>query len=153
MIEIAITNQQAEIELDRQQLSRAVRIVLEEAGISGANVSLAVVDDPTMARLNEQYLKHEGPTDVLSFLLEREGHTLEGEVVVGAPTAQRQALSYGWSAENELLLYVIHGTLHLVGYDDTTDEQRAEMRERERACLAQFDIEGRYDEDESSDTT
>ena len=146
MIEIAITNQQAELELDRKQLNRAVRIILEEAGISSARVSLAVVDDPTMARLHEQYLAHQGPTDVLSFLLEREGDALEGEVVVGASIAKRQAISYGWPAENELLLYVIHGTLHLVGHDDATDEQRAQMRERERACLAQFGIEGHYDE-------
>lgn len=147
MIEIAIANRQAELELNRKQLSRAVRIILEEAGIVAARVSLAVVDDPTMAQLNEQYLNHEGPTDVLSFLLEREGDRLEGEVILGAPVAKREAKRYGWPAENELLLYAIHGTLHLVGYDDHTPEQRAEMRQHERACLAQFDIEGRYDED------
>ena len=57
------------------------------------------------------------------------------------------SIAAGWSLADELLLYVIHGTLHLVGCDDGTDEQRAEMRQRERACLAQFGIEGRYDED------
>jgi probable rRNA maturation factor len=66
-------------------------------------------------------------------------------VIVSAETAELTAGWYGWTAEDELLLYVIHGTLHLVGYDDTTPETQIEMRERERACLACFGVEGRYD--------
>ena len=56
---------------------------------------------------------------MLSFVLEQ-GDGLEGEVVVGAETALRAAPQFGWSPHDELLLYVIHGTLHLVGHDDAT---------------------------------
>ena len=79
-------------------------------------------------------LRHRGRTDVLSFLLDQ-GDGLEGEVVVAAQTALRTAPHYGWPPHDELLLYVVHGTLHLVGRDDASPAQRAEMRKRETAIL------------------
>ena len=94
-------------------------------------ISVAVVDDAAISKLNEEFLRPPGPTDVLSFLLERGDEFLDGEVVVSAETALRMAPRYGWSAGEELLLYVIHGTLHLAGYDDATPQQRAMMRSRE----------------------
>ena len=73
---------------------------------------------------------------MLSFVLERGEGFLDGEVVVSAETALRTAPRFGWSAAEELLLYVIHGTLHLAGYDDATPEQQAAMRGRETEYLA-----------------
>ena len=86
---------------------------------------MAVVDDPTIRRLHREYLGEDSPTDVMSFVLERADDYLEGEVVVSAETACAAAPEYGWPAADELLLYVIHGTLHLVGYDDTTPRMRS----------------------------
>ena len=103
-------------------------------------VSVAVVDDPAIHRLNREFLQHDYPTDVLSFLLEREGDQLEGEVIVSSDTAVRSAAQYGWTPENELLLYVIHGTLHLVGYDDLQPELLAEMRRHEQHYLGHFGL-------------
>src|SRR5208283_1228275 len=97
-------------------------------------ISVAVVDDETIARLNWQYLRHRGAADVLSFLLDQ-SDGLEGEVVVGAETALRSAPQYGWPPHDELLLYVIHGTLHLVGHDDANAALRAEMRKKESDIL------------------
>jgi probable rRNA maturation factor len=62
--------------------------------------------------------------------------SLEGELIVSTETAVREAASHGWSPEAELLLYVVHGLLHLCGYDDLTDEARPVMRSRERELLA-----------------
>ena len=77
--------------LDRRLLRRAVTRVLRGAGVRKAIISVAVVDDDAMARLNWEYLRHRGPADVLSFLLDagdpQAGAPLEGEVVVGAETA------------------------------------------------------------------
>ena len=90
-------------------------------GIPGkATISVAVVDDDAISELNGEFLGHQGPTDVLSFVLEQGEDFLDGEVVVSAETAQRAAAEFGWSAAEELLLYVIHGALHLAGYDDAT---------------------------------
>ena len=67
------------------------------------------MDDRTIQQLNRQYLDHDEPTDVLSFLLEREAERLEGEIVVSRDTAACSAPAYGWTPADELLLYVIHG--------------------------------------------
>ncbi len=115
-----------------------------DAGLREAQVSLAIVDDSTIHRLNRQFLNHDYATDVLSFLIERSADRLEGEVIASTDTAIRSAAQYGWAPADELLLYVIHGTLHLVGYDDLSPGPLAEMRERERACLKRFGLEPRY---------
>jgi len=120
-------------------------MILDEASIGDAEISVAVVDDPTIEQLNRRYLSHDGPTDVLSFVLERSAERLEGEVVVSGDTAGRTAPRFAWSAADELLLYVIHGTLHLVGFDDRTPDDRAAMQARERACLGRFGLEPRYE--------
>jgi probable rRNA maturation factor len=139
-IMVQIADRQNCLPLDRRLLRRAVTRVLRDAKVRKASISLAVVDDDTIAWLNWQYLRHRGPADVLSFLLDdRDG--LEGEVIVGAETALRAAPRYGWPPHDELLLYVIHGMLHLVGYDDRTTQQRAEMQEREREVLHELGIE------------
>ena len=113
--------------------------MLRDAGLRKARISVAVVDDETISRLNWQFLRHRGPADVLSFALDA-GDGLEGEVVVGAQTAVRSAPQYGWSPHDELLLYVIHGTLHLVGHDDARPALRAEMQKRETAVLEKLGI-------------
>ena len=140
VIAIHVANQQR-LPVDETPLRRAVRMILDDASIPAATVSLAIVDDPTIHELNRQYLRHDHATDVLSFLLERDEHRLEGEVVVSAETAERVAPQFGWSPGEELLLYVIHGTLHLVGYDDQTSRQRSAMRAQETAYLARFGLQ------------
>ncbi len=141
MITIHVTNQQTKLPIDESRLKRAVRRILEEAPIDEAQISLAVVDDPTIRRLNREFLNRDHATDVLSFELERSGRSLEAEVIVSADTARATASRFGWSAADELLLYVIHGTLHLVGCDDQTPEDLARMRDRERAHLARFGLQ------------
>lgn len=143
MIHIALTNQQKTVPIDRRRLRRAVQWVLKDAGILEAEISLAVVDDPTIHRLNRQYLGHDYPTDVISFVLDDSDGRLVGEVIVSGDTAQATAPDYGWPAEDELLLYVIHGTLHLVGQDDAGRSHRAEMRRREAIYLARFGLQAK----------
>lgn len=151
VITIHVTNRQTAIPVDESRLREAVRMILDEASIGKAEIGVAVVDDPTIHQLNRQYLSHDDPTDVLSFVLERSAERLEGEVVVSADTASRTAARFAWSAADELLLYVIHGTLHLVGHDDRTPDDRAAMQARERACLGRFGLEPRYEERDDAD--
>ena len=112
-------------------MRRTVKEVLKGEGIESGEISLAVVDDPTIHELNRRWLEHDEPTDVLSFVLERDGSSLEGEIIVSADTARARASEFGWSADAELALYIIHGALHLAGYDDKEPAARAEMRQRE----------------------
>ena len=140
MFIIDIADEQSDLPLDEQRLKDAVQAILAEASIDDARISIAVVDDPTIRGLHRKYLKVDEPTDVLSFVLDRSESSLEGEVIVSAETARSAAPKYGWPAEDELLLYVVHGMLHLVGYDDTTEETRSEMRRQEHAHLNRFGL-------------
>jgi probable rRNA maturation factor len=135
MIRVKIANPH-ELALDYAKLRETARVVLEGEGIADAQISLAFVDNPTIHRLNKQFLNHDEPTDVLSFPMSGPiAKTLEGELVIGAEVAKAQAVERGHDVAAELGLYVIHGLLHLCGYDDHDDDEVKEMRERERHYL------------------
>ena len=143
-IEIRIADEQEDLALDHDRLRQAISLILADAGVTSGEISIAIVDDPTIHDLNRRFLEHDSPTDVLSFPLARESDRLDGEVVVSADTARRQAAGFGWKPEDELLLYVIHGTLHLVGYDDLDPAAQVEMRKCEQHYLAKFGLKPRY---------
>ncbi|HQU45328.1 MAG TPA: rRNA maturation RNase YbeY [Pirellulales bacterium] len=135
MLQIAITNEQHGLTIDAARLRAAVAGVLSGEGIAEGEISLAVVDDPVIHALNRRWLDHDEPTDVLSFVLERAEGYVEGEIIVSADTARARAGEFDWSADDELLLYVVHGALHLAGYDDKEPADQETMRERERHYL------------------
>jgi probable rRNA maturation factor len=126
--------------IDAARLEAAVRAVISELAHTSIVVSVAVVDDETIHELNRRFLDHDYATDVLSFALSDQQSRLEGEIVVSRETAERAAKEVGWSAADELLLYVVHGALHLAGYGDTTAEEEAEMRVQERKALAKLGV-------------
>ena len=152
VISVHVTNEQTELEIDPRRIEQAVRAVFEEEPLDRVEVSVAVVDDATIRQLNGRHLDHDYETDVLSFLLERDAAGLEGEVVVSAQTARSAAKRYGWTPLEELLLYVVHGTLHLLGHEDQTEDQRIEMRALERACLARLGLEPPYEEQDADES-
>ena len=135
MIEIEIADEQSLMQVDEGRLKRIVRAIIADHGVRNSRISIAIVDDPTIHRLNRQYLQHDYPTDVLSFVLDDQDDFLEGEVIVSTETAASEAADFDWPAEDELLLYVVHGILHLIGFDDKTDAERTRMRGAERSYL------------------
>ena len=141
MIRIRIANPQETVELNYTQLRTIGQKVLEGEGVKEAAISIAVVDDATMHALNKRFLDHDEPTDVLTFPLSGpKAKKLEGEVVIGADVARREATERGHSVDDELALYVIHGLLHLCGYDDHDEEDTREMRSRERHWLSELGL-------------
>jgi probable rRNA maturation factor len=164
---IEIANSQKCLEIDEGLLRDVASRTLAAEGVAQADISLAIVDDPTIHDLNRLHLAHDEPTDVLSFLLaselsrsetadargssrsasagrQGEGKTLEGEVIASAETAVRRAPDFAWSPHDELVLYIVHGLLHLAGYDDLTPAEKRLMRRRERAILALWGLTPRY---------
>ncbi len=137
-IQIDVANEQACLTVDPPRLQSAVQAVLSDAGVRRAEVSLAVVDNQAIHELNRRFLQHDFPTDALSFVLEQTAESLVGQIIVSAEMARSVAAEDGASPHDELLLYVIHATLHLVGYDDLTAEASVEMRRLEKHYLAQF---------------
>jgi len=141
MSKIAIASPQESVPIDRGRMRKIVRAVLDGEGIRDAEISLAFVDNPTIHRLNKRYLDHDEPTDVLSFpLSEPKAKRLFGELVIGAEIAREQAAGRGHDVQAELALYVIHGLLHLCGYDDKSPSEADQMHERERHYLAKLGL-------------
>lgn len=134
-IEIDFSNRQDVLPVPIDRWRRLLDLVLASANLSRAELSIAIVDDTEMHQLNRQYLDHDYPTDVLSFVLERTDDWLAGEIIVSSETALQQAAEYDWTPEDELTLYVLHGSLHLIGYDDKDPVDRAAMRARENHFL------------------
>jgi probable rRNA maturation factor len=141
MSRISIATPQEIVAIDRAHMRQTVRTVLAGEGVANYEISLAFVDNPTIHRLNLRYLQHDEPTDVLSFpLSEPSASKLAGELVLGVEVAVEQAAARGHDVQTELTLYVIHGLLHLCGYDDHDDAARADMRQRERYYLKQLGL-------------
>lgn len=105
-------------------------------------LSVALVNDQRMSELHEQFLNIPGPTDVLTFELDHDnkGNCTSGEVVVCVPEAERQAAERGIDVCDEVLLYALHGLLHLSGYDDKTDAAYRAMHRREDEILQQLGV-------------
>jgi len=123
-------------------LERIARAALAAEGIPGCELGILVTDDATIHDLNRRYAGEDRPTDVLSFSL-REGEefvspddTLRlGEVIISLDTAMRQAEEAGRGLEAEVAHLLVHGILHLLGYDHAEPDEEREMRGREEAIL------------------
>lgn len=139
--ELSLANEQSAHDVDGRRLMDAARRVLAGSRFTSAKISLAIVDDAAIHALNRQYLQHDWPTDVLSFVLDAAGTHLRGEVVLSAETAARTAAEGGWPPADEQLLYVIHGVLHLVGLDDQSQADTRNMRAAEKYYLEECGIE------------
>jgi len=126
--------------VEPERVEAAVRHVRAAEGVDAAEISVALVADDEIASLNQDYLQHEGPTDVISFALHEEGDPPLGDVYVGIDQAARQAAEFGATPAEEVLRLAIHGTLHVLGWDHPVDAGRAEseMFARQEALLRAF---------------
>lgn len=140
-IRISVNNQQSLFDVDRDRIVEAARSVLDSQQITAAEISVAIVDDPQIHTLNREHLNHDYPTDVLSFLYESTPQSIDGELIVSTDTARRVGREHSMQEHDELLLYIVHGTLHLLGFDDDTDEAQLEMRALEQQHMSQLGIQ------------
>ncbi|MGE5191760.1 MAG: rRNA maturation RNase YbeY [Deltaproteobacteria bacterium] len=173
---IAFADRQRVLRVDRRRLARLARSVLTREKVRQAEISVAIVDDAQIHSLNREFLSHDFPTDVITFLLDGDaapydrataprpleaaarlpgrkrkpeivspraerrgaGKTIDGEIVISAETARRSAREYGTTPAAELALYLVHGLLHLCGYDDRTPQEKRLMRRREAEALREW---------------
>lgn len=118
-------------------LRELVRHVIEEEGCSLRTLTIVLADHATVLALNREYLDHDYHTDVLSFPLGAEDKdVVEGEVYVDLDTAYERHGEFGTSFEEEAKRYVVHGVLHLIGYDDTRPEEKVHLRRLEDRYLS-----------------
>jgi probable rRNA maturation factor len=129
---VTVSNRQRRWKIDTGLLTRIAGRALDLTGGKRAQLGIILVDDGAIARLNTQYHHTQGPTDVLSFDY-GEG---QRELVISVDRAVAQARRFHSTPARELVLYVVHGILHLHGYDDLAAGDRRRMRTAERRLLA-----------------
>ncbi len=138
---VAISSSQRRVRVPRKRIIELVAHVAAVEGRTIEQVDIAVVGRRRMATLNELHLRHRGPTDVLSFDL---GDGLSGglcaQIVVCSDVATVQARRRGHAPWKELLLYITHGLLHVIGYDDQSGPEARIMHAREDELLEAFGI-------------
>lgn len=117
----------------RAFVERVVAAVCEHVERPELEVSLLLTDDEEIAQLHGEFMDDPTPTDVMSFEIDN-----GAEVVVSVETARRTAKAAGHSMRAEVALYIVHGILHTVGYDDVAADDRVRMREAERAIMKQL---------------
>jgi probable rRNA maturation factor len=126
--------------VDRRLLRARARVVLREIERADGELSIALVDDPEIQALNSAWRGRDRPTDVLAFSLEEGAHPerrgpLLGDVVIGIETAARQARARRRGLDDEVARLLVHGALHLVGYDHVRVRDARRMRAAERRVL------------------
>lgn len=104
--------------------------------IPPGELSIAFLDDAEMVQLHADFLDDPTPTDVITFPGEEADASFAGEICVCIPQAEREAPKHGTTVAEEILLYLVHGWLHLAGHDDLSDAPRAAMRVAEQETLA-----------------
>lgn len=133
MSKIAIINSSSFKFLPKSRLERIVKIILEDFKKTEYQLNFIYLDNKGIHELNLQYLDHDYPTDVITFEIEKK--PLLAEIYIGVEVAKEQSNEYKVSLTNELLRLGIHGTLHLCGFDDKTDDEKAKMRKFENKYL------------------
>ena len=146
-VSIELSEDSPEIDLGRLQ-ALAERVMAGESVAATTALAILVTDDDELRRMNHQFLGIDEPTDVLSFPDEAGDWVqgiaedpLLGDIAISLPTAKRQALAIGHSLEAEMSHLLVHGILHLCGYDHVTGpEDEARMRAREEHYLGDLGV-------------
>ena len=137
MITVSVVNAHPFRRAPLRRTARLVRRTLRGERIGGARVTVVMVDSRRIRRINRRYLAHDFVTDVISFPLESRPR-LEGEIYVNLDRARTQAREYGVTVWNEVVRLVVHGTLHLAGYDDRPGRGALRMRRRQELLVARL---------------
>jgi len=133
-VELSYSNQAGRKYLPLKKIMNAVSTAVNDVlGDVEGSISVVICDDNFIHELNRTYLKHDYPTDVITFVLDEV--PLEAEIYISSDTAAVQAAEYKVSLTQELARLAIHGVLHTAGYDDSTKQSRQKMHELENKYL------------------
>lgn len=131
---IEIANLQKHYQIKKSKIKGAVEEVLGKEG-KDANLSLAFVDNNEIKKLNKRYFDSDEVTDVIAFPLSNQKNVISGEIIVSVETAVDTAGKGRIDIEGEILLYIVHGLLHLLGYRDDNREDSKVMHDKESRIL------------------
>ena len=143
IIDVFVANEQSDVSVDENRLVALARAAAAEEGVDPrAEITVLLVERAAMASLKEKWLGETGPTDVLAFPMDEQVPDEEpyilGDIVICPDVAREQAMGAGQNVTEEVDLLLVHGFLHLMGYDHVKPQEARSMRHRERKILAEF---------------
>jgi rRNA maturation RNase YbeY len=123
---------------DRKGVKKLISSVFRKEGIKLAGLNYIFCTDKRLLGINQDFLKHDYYTDIITFELNPKGQPIEGEIYISIDRIKENAHSLGISLKQELLRVILHGALHLCGYKDKTAAQIKEIRQKEEFYLLTF---------------
>ena len=137
-ISVQITCQLQAPAIDTDRLETLTRDICRQFAVAHAVISIAIVDDKGIIAVNRRFLDRTTATDVISFDLSDPGQGLSAQIIVCAEVAVREARVRRIGPQRELMLYIVHGLLHVMGYDDTSPQLAEKMYARQEELLEAF---------------
>ena len=141
-MEVLIENRQSKIKIPLRKLKQKVRVILNALECPEGELSIVIVDDPQISELNQEYLNRSGPTNVIAFPMRKGEYahitpSLLGDVVISVETARTEGEVSGIGWEVRFFQLLVHGILHLFGYDhEKTARESLQMEEKSKELLA-----------------
>jgi probable rRNA maturation factor len=132
---IVIANRQRTKKINSRLLKRIIAALFEDLKIEGAELGINVIGAKEMAQVNWNFLRHEGSTDVITFDHAEKRKQIYGELFVCADDAVRQAKEFQTGWQSEIVRYIVHGVLHLLGHDDVNAKAKRKMKAEENRLL------------------
>ena len=138
---ISFFREDTDFDIKRKNLIKKwLREIAAENGFKIGNLNFIFCSDDYLLEINRQYLGHDYYTDIITFDNREEegGVTIDGDIFISVDTVRANGVEYGEGFEREMMRVVVHGLLHLVGFDDLTPEQQTEMRSQENKALEKW---------------
>ncbi len=126
------------IRVDKRTVHSIVKLITSELNLYVMSLEFNFISSKTIIEVNKNYLRHNYSTDIITFDYSDEKNILDGEIFISIQDAVENSKKYGVSSDNELLRLIIHGILHLIGFDDTTDAKRKKMKIAENDLVKKF---------------
>ncbi|MFQ6610053.1 MAG: rRNA maturation RNase YbeY [Fidelibacterota bacterium] len=125
------------ITISDETIKKAIHHVFDNEQISSGNVTVIFTSDESLRAMKNQYFNIDAYTDVITFNLEERGEPIDGEIYISPERASENSIAFGETFDSEMTRLIIHGTLHLIGYDDQLPDDLIKMKEREERYLAE----------------
>lgn len=126
------------IKVDIKKLRNVIKIICADLGITINSLEFNFITSESMVEVNKKYLQHNYETDIITFDYSLEKNNLDGEIFISVQNAAENSKKYKVTVDNEMLRLLIHGILHLIGYDDKTISKRRRMKQEEDKLVKKY---------------
>lgn len=139
MIKNLIIDTENGIKVNKTLIHKAIGRLKSVLGISINSLSIVFLSSGSIRKINWEYLKHNYSTDIITFNYSGNNIDLDGEIFISVDDALENSKRFNCTVDNELFRLVIHGILHMIGYDDQTEIERKDMKKNENKFLNELD--------------